>query len=300
MELRQLHTFRTVATLGSFNQAADTLNYAQSTVSEQIKLLENDLNVKLFTREGKHVTLTPAGILLLEYSQKMLNLEEEIRSELKHSEEVYGSLAIRIPETISTYFLPQILREFHGRFPHVNMQFNSCSSHGLPEELRSGIINLAFLITDAFAGIGLETCKLQTIPLVMVTYPGNPISSKPDVRLSEIKNGPMYMTTSDCSYFKMIEGLFREENLALPNILRINSVNAIKQNIIAGTGIAVLPRIAVKEELSGGQLVEVSLQKGPLNADIHMIWLKNKWHPLILEEFMSITKNLLSPEITEE
>jgi DNA-binding transcriptional LysR family regulator len=68
MDLRQLYTFRAIATLGSFNQAADLLDYAQSTVSEQIKALEADLNVKLFNRNGKHITLTPAGELFLQYA----------------------------------------------------------------------------------------------------------------------------------------------------------------------------------------------------------------------------------------
>src|SRR5512142_1471376 len=99
MELRQLRTFRTVATLGGFNQAAEILGYAQSTVSEQLKLLEADLNVRLFNRVGKQMILTTAGEMLLQYAQKMLNLEEELRTEVSDPQEVHGSLSIRVPET---------------------------------------------------------------------------------------------------------------------------------------------------------------------------------------------------------
>ncbi|MBN1532670.1 MAG: LysR family transcriptional regulator [Spirochaetes bacterium] len=295
MESRLLYTFRTIATLGSFSKAAEVLDYAQSTVSEQMKTLEQDLNVKLFDREGRHTTLTPAGVLLLEYAQKMLDLEEEIRSELKRSDEVYGSLSVRIPETISTYFLPDIVKEFHGRFPRVSLYFNACTYHGLTEELRSGITNLAFLITDDFVKSGMDSCRLREIPLVMVTYPGNPVALNRNVHLSDITEGPLYMTISDCSYFRIIESYFMEERIDLPNIHRINSIAAIKRNIIAGTGIALLPRITVEDEISSGRLAVISLQRGPLSAHVFMIWLKNKWHPPILKEFMRITKKVLSP-----
>jgi DNA-binding transcriptional LysR family regulator len=293
MELRQLYTFRAVATLASFSQAAYTLGYAQSTVSEHIKLLEIDLNTKLFNRDGKQVALTPAGELLLQYAQKMLNLEDEIRSELNGSDEIYGSLSIRIPETISTYYFPHILKNFHKRFPRVNFQFNSCSHYGLTEELRSGITNLAFLITNNFSSVGLDTIKLLKVPLAMVTYPENQLALKTSISLSEIHNGPLFAPSSDCSYFKIVESLFLEDKIPLPNILRINSVAAIKRNIIAGTGVAVLPRIAVQDELSKKLLVELNLKKGTLTADIVMIRLKNIWHPPILEAFMDITKKVL-------
>src|SRR5512147_1163358 len=76
MDTRQLYTFRMVASLGSFHEAADALDYAQSTVSDQIRTLEQDLGVKLFKREGRHITLTKPGELFLEYTRKMINIEE--------------------------------------------------------------------------------------------------------------------------------------------------------------------------------------------------------------------------------
>ncbi len=294
MDLKQLNTFRTIATLGSFNQAADVLDLAQSTVSDQIKALEGDLGVKLFNRDGKKISLTSEGELFLQYAQKMINLEEEIRTEVKGSKDVYGSLSIRIPETISTYYLPQVLKKFRSRFPYVEFLFNSCSSHGLQEELRSGIINLAFLITSDFKDVDLETHTLREVPLSMITYPSNPIAAKSRVKLIELKNEPIFVTSSDCNYFKILEEFFAKEKIKLSTLYRINSIGAIKKNIISGTGIALLTKIAVQEEISKSLLVELPFEKGPLSAKMLMIRLKNKWHPPILEAFMDIMKETLS------
>jgi len=295
LDIRKLNTFRTIAALGSFNKAADVLHYAQSTVSEQIKTLEGELGKQLFHRDGKYISLTPAGELFLQYAQKMINLEEEVRTEIKGSEEVHGSLSIRIPETISTYYLPPVLKKFKSRYPYVQLQCNSCSSLGLNEELRSGIINLAFLITNEFRDADLETQKLMEVPLTMVTYPKNLLAARSSVQVTDLKNEPIFATSSDCSYFKKLEELFAGNKTRMSTVYRINSIEAIKQNIIGGTGVALLSKISVQKEISKGLLVELPLEKGHLSAGMLMIRLKNKWHPPILEAFMEIMKETFSP-----
>lgn len=288
MDIKQLKTFRTVATLRSFSQAADSLNFAQSTISDQIKALELDLGEKLFNRDKRQITLTPAGETCLQYAQKMIDLEEEIRTEIIGCDEVYGSIAIRIPETVSTYFLPPILKKFQNSLPNVNLQLNSCSYYGLYEELRSGIIDCAFLLTDNFQHNDLEIKILKNIPLVLVANPTNPIRANSKLEISDIKNEPIFATTSDCNYFKILENMFMAEKQRFSALYKINSINAIKECIIAGTGIALLPKIVVKDEISLNLLCELPFEKGQLSAKMVIIWLKNRWHPPILETFLNI------------
>lgn len=294
MELRQLRTFRTVAVLGSFNQAADVLGYAQSTVSEHIKALEVDLNVRLFKRAGRRITLTIEGETLLHYTQKMLNLEEEIETEISGHQEVRGLLSIRVPETVSTYYFPPILRGFHHQFPGVRFSFSNCAYFSLPEELRSGIINLAFLITDTFRTADLEAEKLLDIPLAMVTYPANPLVSRPSVNVSDLKNEPLLVPTNDCSYVQMLEKTLTEEKVEPGLVSRMNSIEAIKQSVIAGTGLAVLPRIAVHKEITEGFLTELPWMNGTFQANLLMIWHKNMWLPPILTAFMDMIREFLA------
>ena len=124
MELRQLKTFQMVGKLLSFNRAADALNYAQSTVSVQIRGLEEEFGVPLFDRLGKQVVLTEAGQTLMRYAQKMLDMEEETHSELAGRTQSQGSLCVRIPQSLGTYFLPSILQRFHARYPNVGFDIN--------------------------------------------------------------------------------------------------------------------------------------------------------------------------------
>lgn len=294
MELRQLRTFQTIAALGGFNQAADALGYAQSTVSEQIKALEADLEVCLFKRDSRQVALTAAGEMLLQYAQKMLSLEEEIRTEVSGYQEVHGSLSIRVPETVSTYYLPPILRTFHQQFPKVNFHFNNCAYFSLPEELRSGIINLAFLITDMFRAADLETEKLLDVPLVLVAYPTHRLTPRQSIGVPDLKNESLFAPTNDCHYAQILERILAEEKVEPNIILRLNCIEAIKQSVMAGTGIAVLPEIAVHKEITEGFLVELPWINGPFHADLLMIWQKNRWLPPVLEAFMDLIREFLA------
>lgn len=295
MELRHLETFRMVATLLSFNQAAEVLGYAQSTVSEQIKILEAHLNTPLFDRSGRQVALTKAGAILLQYSQRILNLEQEIRSEVGSSDQVHGTLSIRIPETVSTYFLPPALREFNRRYPKVNINFVNCSSFGLLNEFRSGIINLAFLITDEYQAKNIQTEKLLSLPLVMVTYPANPLADKGGIDLDDLQKETLLVPTADCNYTHMLEKMLELEKIRLSCVLKINCVEAIKEFLSSGTGIAVLPRIAVEQELVEKSLVELPWNNGPLSGDLLMIWQMQDYIPPIMDAFMKITRETLIP-----
>ena len=149
MEIRQLKTFKAVADHLSFHKAADAINYAQSTVSAQIMALEEDLGIPLFERLGRHIMLTEAGENLYQYACKMLELAEAARADLIESVRLAGSLTIRVPESFCVHRLIPVVAEFHNRMPNVKLRFITCAQEGLKRDLRKGVTDLAFLLTDS-------------------------------------------------------------------------------------------------------------------------------------------------------
>ncbi len=295
MELRQLKTFRTVASLASFSQAADILGYAQSTISEQIKALETELQADLFKRAGgKQVALTAAGEILLQYAQKMLNLEDEIRSEVNLRTEAQGTLSIRVPETVSVYYLPPILNRFRQRFAKINFNLNNCAYFSLPEELKAGVTDLAFLITDIFQTPELITEILRPIPLVMVTHPSHPLANCASIHAGDLRDEPLIVPTNDCSYVQMLERLLAEQKVELHRVWRLNSISAIKQVLLNGIGISVLPELLVEKELAESRLSALPWQDGPITANLLMIRQRNKWTPPALEAFIGMVRENLT------
>lgn len=277
MELRQLKTFLTVAHLNSFQQAAQVLHLAQSTVSEQIKMLEQDLNIKLFERMGRQIRLTESGQLLIQYSEKMMTIEAEISSCIPVHGSIQGTMALRVPETISTYILPQVLIRFHEAFTKVQLDLHSCSYFSLEQELKTDLIQLAFLITDdPYQVHDLVTEKLAVVPLVLVGHPENPLSKKRSVETQELQSQIILLPKEDCNYHVMFEQTLLRAKIKPALLHQLNSLEAIKQCVMRGTGLTLLPRISAREELASGRLVEISWTESPLVPHFLMIYYKFK------------------------
>ena len=293
--MRQLKTFRVVATLRSFNRAALALNYAQSTVSEQIKSLENDLGAPLFDRSGRQITLTPSGELLLQYAQKMIDIEEEARSEIAKPKEAQGSLSIRVPETVSVHYLPRILEAFCSRYPRIGLNFARCAFHGLQRELASGIIDLAFLIADdSFEVPDTEMETLLGLPLVVVAHPEHPLTSKQAVDLRDIVDEPILLPSADCSYRVALERMITGEKMEPAVILDFSSSEAIKRCVAAGIGITLTPEVAVRDEIRAGRLAVLPWAGEQIEANLMMIWYRDKWISPLLQAFMDTVRETVA------
>lgn len=293
MDLRRLKTFRTVATLLSFNRAAEVLNYAQSTVSAQIRGLEEDLGVRLFDRLGKRVVLTGAGELLSQYAQKMLDIEAETRAEVRSCKQSQGSLTIRMPQTVGIHYLPQILRTFQDRFPLVGFHFHTCAYHALEHELQTGTTDLAFLLAESLNSPNLIAEPLRFETLVLVATHTNPLVRSSEITIEDLEDQPLFLAKSDCGYRMVFEQMLAEAKVEPRTILEFSSIEILKECLKAGNGIAIIPEIAVREDLEQGNLVALPWVEGPVETAILMIRHKNKWLSPALRAFIDITKGTM-------
>jgi DNA-binding transcriptional LysR family regulator len=297
MELRQLKTFQTVARLLNFNRSAEILNYSQSAVSAQIQLLEEELGVPLFDRLGKNVRLTEAGHMLVQYSQKMLNIEKEFLAKISSWEEPHGSLSIRIPQSIGTYLLPSVLNKFHTKFPKVGFDISSCIYHSLQHELKTGITDVAFLLAESIHFSELEVELLRTEPLVFVTSPNHPLAKQSNINIPDLIGKSIFLPKHDCNYKMVFEQLLTEEKVEA-TFIEVNSIETIKKCVMEGIGVTLIPKMSVKQEIAQNTLTALSWSQDNLETGILMIWHKDKWLSPTLQAFMDTVKEVLkSPEI---
>lgn len=178
MEFRQLKTFRVVSQLLSFTRAAEQLHMAQSSVSAQIRSLEEEFGVMLFDRIGRRVLLTDAGRKLYDYACRIEGMTDEIRSEVVGKRYASGSLTIRMPETLAAVYMPLVIEEFNKEYPDVRLAFINCSDLQLSRELNSGSIDLAFLMTDDVHMKDVNVVFLKTIELVLAASPGHLLAAR--------------------------------------------------------------------------------------------------------------------------
>ena len=197
MEIRQLKTFITVADLLSFTKASARLNMAQPSVSAQIRVLEEELSLKLFDRIGRKVLLTEAGRKLYAYARRMDEMTREIKSEFSTAQYAQGALTIRVPETVASVYMPAVVERFHKDHPKVKLELINCSDEQLREELNSGRIDLAFLLTDSIHIKEVNIVHLRTERLVLVSGPSHPLSRQPRIELNDLAGQTLLLPKTD-------------------------------------------------------------------------------------------------------
>lgn len=252
MELRHLVTFQKVATLLSFTRAAEELNYAQSSVTAQIRALESSLGVELFDRLGGRIRLTAAGEKLLGYTEQILTLTEAARADVAGSDDPSGTLVIGTMESITSYRMPPLLEFFHHRYPKVQLSLRPSLCAETCHALRQGTFDIGFLMEQETRHQGLETVVLAREPLVLVAAPDHPLARREQVSLDDLRAASVLATEAGCAY----RDLFEEElrGAGTTPFLEFGTIEAIKRGVVSGLGISLLPEVTVAGELEKGEL----------------------------------------------
>jgi DNA-binding transcriptional LysR family regulator len=285
MDLQRLQTFRTVATLMNFNQAAEVLHYSQSTVSAQIKTLENEIGILLFKRIGKSIQLTEAGAKMLVYADKLLAIKDEAVAEVTGRNMVSGLLTIRMPQTVAAYYLPGILCDYQPRFPGMRLDITSCAMHSLEHELRIGTVDLAFLFADTIGAKNLTGELLRIEPLAIVTHPSHPLAAVKSAGFKDLEGQVLLIPKSDCGYRMVFEQALATERVTPATIIEMNSVEAIIKTIKAGVGVTIIPELAIRTDLEKGEIARVRWAED-LETGVLMIYYQDKWRSPAFESFM--------------
>lgn len=268
------------------------MNYAQSSVTAQIQALEKELGIVLFDRLGRSVQITDAGRTLLGYAHQILNLTEEAQSVVSGNSHPEGVLAVGAPETICTYRLPAVLRQFHNRYPEIQLAFRPMLDIDLHAGVRGGEIDVGFLLQEPLRSNGLIVENLVKEPLRVISAPDHRLAGFSMVTPADLEWETILLTESGCGYRHLFEHAITRDSIYSVVKLEFTSVEAIKQCVIAGLGIGFLPKIAVEKEIAQGLLCELAWEK-PFQIYTQMVYSKEKWMSPAMKEFIRISREIL-------
>jgi DNA-binding transcriptional LysR family regulator len=258
MELKQLKTFKIAAETLNFTMTAKQLNFAQSSVTAQIKNLEAELGALLFERLGKRLILTEAGRSYKLYVDEMLRLTEEAHTKISGTLEEKGTLIIGAQESQCTYRLPAILKAFKQAYPQIKLIFKPANSDATArEQLIKGELDIAF-ITDVIkseAQLHMETLIQEKMKLVASA--DHPLVNEASVSSKDLEPETLLLTESSCSYRSVFEETLLRAGCFPSAKFEFVSIEAIKQCVMAGLGIAILPSMTVDKEILSSSLKEL-------------------------------------------
>jgi len=293
MEVRQLQIFRTLAEELNFTRTAEKVHTVQSNVTAQIKALEEELGVPLFDRLGRRVTLTDAGRNFLPFAGQALAAMEQGQRAVQTGAEPSGPLRIGAPESVLTYRLPQVLRAYRRRFPHVELIFRPYSDATLALKLEAGKFDMAIHMSDAIPPQSIRSIRLKMERVLLLAEPGHPLATRATVKPADLAGQNLLLTEAGCGYREKLDRALALQNIRPANITEFSSVEAIKQCVAVGMGLGLLPAIVVTRELRQRQLKALHWAGPSLDIATHILWHKNKWVSPAMAAFIEMVKEKL-------
>lgn len=295
MDPRTLATFRTAARNLSFTRTARELNYAQSSITAQMKHLEDDLGVALFDRIGNRLELTGPGHRFLDYAERLLTLMEEARGAVK---EAPADALVRFTaaESVCTYRLPAVLSAFSALHPRVRLQFVPMPVREFKRQLLDGTLDVAFVLEEPFSHGALTVQWLRQEPVGLYAAASHRLARAAAVTALDLLGEQVLLTDSGCSYRNRFEHALIAAGSHPLTRLEFQSIEAIKRCAELGMGIAPLPDVAVTEERRSGRLVRLAWKDEPLDVASHLVW--NPLSPAAppLRAFLAFCSEALGPE----
>ena len=257
MTITQLGTFIRITELNSFSAAAGSLGYAQSTVTTQIKQLEDELGCVLFERLGKTISVTPSGEKLKIYAEKMLQLEREILLDVTDEENPAGVLKLGVSESLCISRFPQILMEFNKNNPRTEIRIQFVTHESIPDLLQKGELDMVYTLNPLIEDERIKCLHKKQEQLGFYVSPGHPMSGK-SIREKDLKDVPLLLTGHNCNFRHMlIDDL--EKNGILPKIvLETSSKEILKQFAAGGFGVAFIPDMSAENEIKDGKLIRLA------------------------------------------
>lgn len=290
MELKYLKTFKTILETGSFQKAAERLNYAQSTVTLQMQIIEQELSIKLFDKIGRKMEVTEAGRELLPYIDTALAAVEQMECCGKSGREPVGSLRVAMPESLLVYQLQPVVKVFREQAPRVNLSLQIPNCYAIREQVISGGVDIGVHYDVGGYGASLVAEPLVRFPLALVAAPQLEERERDFVSPGQRKKLCLLTADKNSVYHKMFSAYLEQRDIVFESGLEIGSIEAVKGSVTSNLGVAVLPRFTVEAELARGGLIELAADLPVNEITAVCTYHKNKWMAPAMELFVRLLR----------
>jgi DNA-binding transcriptional LysR family regulator len=291
MDIKQLKTFLAVAHELNISRAAEKLNYAQSSITTQIKQLESEFGTLFFERIGKRIELTDAGKRFINYAQKIVDTLDEAYSVLSSETGLTGQLNIGIPESSFTYRFFNVLQHFREKFPFIQLVIKSAVCSELRREVSQGELDLAFTLEPPFESDILRITRLIDESMVFLASPQHPLARQESINFTDLKSQTILVPEKGASYRDVLENYLKKHHIEPVFLHELFSVETIKKWTEDGAGITFLPEFTVLEEIKEGKLVSLDLSDPDIHIATQMVLRKDKFMSEGLKTFIQMIKD---------
>lgn len=291
MELRNLITFIHVVELGSFTKAAEQLGYSQSTVSFQIKQLEDELQCLLFERINHTINLTDKGHELVSYAHQIRTLTENFKESIKEDKECSGHIHIVAPDSVCEEMINTHYIDFHKKYPSISIRFTTGDSAIMLDMLDHNEADIIITLDHRLYNKDYIIAKEQPLPMHFVAGCNSKFAGKKNLSVKDIINEPFILTEYGQGYRRVFDRELAKMSLEITPVLEIGRTDIITSMIAQSNMISYLPDFVTKPLIESGELVYLDVRD--INTDIwkQLIYHKNKWLSRSMKAFIDYVKD---------
>jgi DNA-binding transcriptional LysR family regulator len=269
MEVAQLRALVTIQQEGTFTKAAERLHLSQSALSQQIKALEQELGAPLFERHGRRITITAVGEITLARATQVLLQLDQLQVDIGELLALrQGQVRIGTSDTICLYLLPEVIQRFRQRYPQIDIYLSNRPSQEIVTLLQAGRIDFG-IITLPVQGQGIETSYLCDRQDVAVCAPDHPLAQQRadhnELSVTDLLAHQLLLLERGTTSRAFLDQLFAQAGVT-PQAMELGSIEVLKRYAAIKLGVAIVPLMAVQDELDTKQLRAFALPWVPPRA----------------------------------
>lgn len=294
MDFDQLTTFVQVSKLKSFSKAGQKVFRSQSAVSAQIRQLEQAYHAKLLDRSAKSVELTPAGVVLFEFAERLLRLRDEsVQVVADRGNVVQGPVAFGANEATCLYLLPDILAEFQRRYPLVQISIYRNFSHKILQRLEEGSLDLG-IVTLPLKSPNLKIHTINRDRLRFMVSAKNPMAQRSHVTLEEVASSPLIFPKTGFTR-QVLDKLFRPYRSRLRIAMELPSIGMIKTFVAADVGISIISESFARDQVKSGEVKLLNVEGFDLYRELALVYRRDRSLPRAVQALIGMIREIRKP-----
>ena len=277
MDIKNLITFIHVAELRSFTKAGDKLGYSQSTVSFQIRQLENELGVPLFERINRTVTLTEHGTRLLRSAYKINELLQGFQEETKQESEVRGQVRLAMADSLSSEVIRRIFPELHRSYPGITLECISAGTQEMFRLLNQNEADIVYTLDNHIYDTNYVIQQETRIGVHFVCAAKNPLAAKDSISLEELVKQPFLLTEKGMSYRRMLDDQLAARSLEIQPVFVSGNADLICALVEQNAGLSLLPDYATRAYVEKGTVKYLHVPGVDIEIWTQLLHHRDKW-----------------------
>lgn len=276
MDTKNLTTFIYVAELRSFTKAADRLGFSQSTVSFQIKQMENELGCQLFERINHTVQLTEKGREVLEYAHQINRMTRELKDSMKE-ETASGYIRLAMADSLCTSLLSRDFLHFRELYPNIALKIIAAGTEEMFRLMNHNEADAILTLDNHIYNTEYRILQEEKVRTFFVAGADTEIASASSLSIEELLLQPFILTEKGMSYRRLLEEKLAELSLEIQPVLEIGSTELICSLVEHGAGISFLPEYVIKDRVKAGTLVCLPVSGLEIHVWKQLLYHRNKW-----------------------